>query len=352
MSSPITVQQHPLQLTASKVDHVYTFTSTTPAANPTYTDFRFVADIYVDTTTNYPVKIARQIFAPNSFGKGIINVQRIIENYVEGNARSESVQYSSNNSNAFSPYGTLANLSGASESNAFSDRNCGGCLNNQSYPQRYGVRDYRIMIGEQYIDPADPTTTVINISQDPSIPSTGYYTTVTNGPWSGGASDGNQVSWFEAGGNISQTSGLARGVNYAWTNSMGTVVYQTAVDQNVSGVFTPSSTPAQGDIFKIEERYTGIRFTFGWFASGSYIGWGLLSVSEGFECEYGSASSPPFVTIWPGTSLKQGSYIDDRAPADYWNTGAPIEQQQFWEVQRYIFQSTNPASRNPRFGQF
>ena len=353
MSSPITVQQHPLQLTASKVDHVYTFTSTTPVTNPTYTDFRFVADIYVDTTTNYPVKIARQIFAPNSYGKGIINVQRIIENYVEGNARSESVQYSSRNSNAFSPYGTLANLSGASESNAFSDRNCGGCLNNQSYPQRYGVRDYRIMIGEQYIDPADPTTTVVNISQDPTRPHSGFYTTVSNQPASWGPSGANSVNWEEAGGNISQTSGLARGVEYAWTDNSGTVVYAAGVNQNVSGVFTPATNPTQGDLFKVEERYTGIRFTFAWYqASGTYIGWGLLSVSQGFECDYGPASSPPFVTIWPGTSLKQGSYIDDRAPADYWNTGAPVEQQQFWEVQRYIFQNVNPAFRTPRYGEF
>ena len=352
MPSPISVIQHPLQLTASKVDHVYTFASSTPTTNPTFTDFRFVADIYVDTQTQYPIKIARQIFAPNSLGRGIINVQRIIENYVEGNARSEYLQYASQSTSATSPYGTLANLSGKSESNAFSNWNCGGCLDNKSYPQRYGVRDYRIMIGEQYVDPASPSTTIINVSQDPLTPNSGFYTTVVNQPWTGGSSGGNSVRWFEAGGNISQTSSITRGVEYAWTNSMGTVVYAASVTNDVEGLFTPASTPTIGDLFKIEERYTGIRFTYQWFSGGTYIGWGLLSVSEGFLCDYSPADSPPFVTIWPGTSLKQGSYIDSLSSGDYWTNGPPVQQQQFWEVERYRISSINDATRTPRYGQF
>jgi len=102
----ITNYQRPFQLTPSNTDHIYSFSSDLTGN----TDFRYVIDVYVDTTTSNPTKIARQIISPNTYGRGIINVQRIIENYVEGNARCEDAQYTSQNTSDTTPYGILSNL--------------------------------------------------------------------------------------------------------------------------------------------------------------------------------------------------------------------------------------------------
>jgi len=352
MSSPITVLQHPLQLTCSKVDHVYSFTSSTPQTNPEYKDYRFVADIYIDTQT-VPRKVARLIFAPNSYGVGTINVQRVIENYVQGNARTEALQYTSHNSADYSVYGHLGNLSGQSQSNAYSNRNTPYNPENDSFPSIYQIRDYRVMVGEQYFNPAT-NSTVVNISTQADIPNSGFYSTVANLPATWGPSDGNSVQWFEAGGNIPANSGIIRGVEYAWTNNSGTVVYQVGTTSTPTGSFTPGNSPTVGDIFKVQERYTGIRFTFAWYdfsGTGGYIGWALLNV-QGGTSKFGPEESPAFVHIWPGTSLKAGSYINDIDNNQYWGDVYPTDQQLYWEVEKYRIMELNPAARINTYGQF
>ena len=347
MSSPINVIQHPLQITPSKVEHIYSFTSTTPGNNPDYTDFRFVADIWVDTTTSNPTKIARKIFAPNSYGVGTINVQRIIENYVEGNARTGNAQYTSINTNDVTSYGHLANLSGTSESNGWNGFTF--------YPNRYGIRDYRIMIGEQYRTPASGTELIVNISENASFPNSGFYCTTVNLPWTGGGSDANSVRWYEAGGNIVLGQPYPTGVDWAWTNPDGTVVYDTDVTTAVNGTFTPSSNPNLGDKFNIEERYTGIRYTFNWYdfsSTGGFTGWGLIGITSSTS-KFSADRCPPFVTIWPGTSLKEGSMIQNVLSSnEYWQTTAPSTQQEFWEVEQYHIKYTNPAARSDYYGKF
>jgi len=347
MSSPINVIQHPLQITPSKVEHIYSFTSTTPGNNPDYTDFRFVADIWVDTTTNNPTKIARKIFAPNSYGVGTINVQRIIENYVEGNARTGNAQYTSINTNDVTSYGHLANLSGTSESNGWNGFTF--------YPNRYGIRDYRIMIGEQYRTPSSGTELIVNISEQATFPNSGFYCTTANLPWTGGGSDANSVRWFEAGGNIVTGQPYVTGVDWAWTNPSGTVVYDTDVTTDVNGSFTPSSNPNVGDKFNIEERYTGIRYTFNWYdfsTTGGFTGWGLVGITSS-QGKFSPDRCPPFVTIWPGTSLKEGSMIQNVLSSnEYWQTTAPNTQQEFWEVEQYHIKYNNPAARSDYYGKF
>ncbi len=352
MSSPITVLQHPLQLTCSKVDHVYSFTSSTPQSNPDYKDYRFVADIYIDTQT-IPTKVARLIFAPNSYGVGTINVQRVIENYVQGNARTEGLQYTSHNTQDYSVYGHLGNLYGQSQSNAYSNRNNPYNPRNDYYPSTYQIRDYRVMIGEQWTDP-NTNQTVVQISTDAHIPNSGFYGTVTNGPAGWGPSDGNTVNWFEAGGNIPANSSIVRGVEYAWTNSMGTTVYAAGTTSVVSGSFTPATNPSSGDIFKVQERYTGIRYTYGWYdfsATGGYIGWALLNVQQGPN-RMSPEQSPAFVHIWPGTNLKAGSYINDIDNNQYWGDVLPTDQQLYWEVEKYRIMEINSYLRVNTYGQF
>ncbi len=352
MASPITVLQHPLQLTCSKVDHVYSFTSSTPQTNPEYKDYRFVADIYIDTQT-IPTKVARLIFAPNSYGVGTINVQRVIENYVQGNARTEGLQYTSYQTQDYSVYGHLGNLYGQSQSNAYSNRNNPYNPRNDYYPSTYQIRDYRVMIGEQYTDP-NTNQTVVNISDQADIPNSGFYGTVTNLPWTGGASDGNSVQWFEAGGNIPANSSIVRGVEYAWTNNSGTVVYAAGTTSVPSGSFTPASTPSTGHIFKVQERYTGIRYTYVWYdfsATGGYIGWALLNVQSGPSRD-NPEESPAFVHIWPGTNLKAGSYINDIDTNQYWGDVLPTDQQLYWEVEKYRIMEINSYLRVNSYGQF
>lgn len=352
MASPITVLQHPLQLTCSKVDHVYSFTSSTPQTNPEYKDYRFVADIYIDTQT-IPTKVARLIFAPNSYGVGTINVQRVIENYVQGNARTEGLQYTSYQTQDYSVYGHLGNLYGQSQSNAYSNRNNPYNPRNDYYPSTYQIRDYRVMIGEQYTDP-NTNQTVVNISDQADIPNSGFYGTVTNLPWTGGASDGNSVQWFEAGGNIPANSSIVRGVEYAWTNNSGTVVYAAGTTSVPSGSFTPASTPSTGHIFKVQERYTGIRYTYVWYdfsATGGYVGWALLNVQSGPSRD-NPEESPAFVHIWPGTNLKAGSYINDIDTNQYWGDVLPTDQQLYWEVEKYRIMEINSYLRVNSYGQF
>jgi len=85
----ISVIQRPLTLTPVNVEHVYTFSS----ANSGNTDFRYVVDLYVDTTTSNPEKISRLLISPNTSGRGTIKVEEIVKNYVKGNIRSENPQY-------------------------------------------------------------------------------------------------------------------------------------------------------------------------------------------------------------------------------------------------------------------
>lgn len=323
----VTIIQRPLTLTPVNVEHVYTFNST----NSSNTDFRYVVDLYVDTTTANPEKVCRLLVSPNTSGRGTIKVEEIVKNYVKGNARSEYPQYTSQSTTGNTAYGLLTNTKGISPSNAFND--------DSNYPTEVHVRDYRIMVGEQY---NNGTSVVTYISTDTDTPGSTFYAQA-------GGDLFRDINWYGAGANFPEGSTLLQGVAWQWIDS-GAGLKDSAIDTNVDGsVPFTASTIAVGDNLTIYERYSGIIYTFTAYAAGGVyeaIHWELTEI-EYPENQYDPVLSPPAVTIWPGTSLKEGSYNPYVYNTPYWDTAAPGEQQDFWEVKKYRMSGTTINDAEP-----
>ena len=327
----ITVEQRPLTLTPVNVEHIYTFSST----NVGQTDYRFVIDVYKDATTT-PEKVGRLFVAPNTYAKGIINVDNIVYNLVEGNARADEPQYTSQTTTGTTSYGLLTNVKGVANSNAFND--------NTEYNQQFHVRDYRLMVGEQFLS---GDTTVTYISTDVTTPGSTFYCEVDYtllNPFG-------DVNWYAAGGNIVEGSVLQQGVNVNWYRLGGTIANYDSyeVDGSVRFVNITGGTPTVGDIVEVTELYSGIIYQFAYFgAYGPYETehWEFVSIVYP-EGDYLPYYSPPAVTIWPGTSLKEGSYNPYVYNAPYWDTTSPKEQQDFWEVKKYRMSGTTVNEQEP-----
>ena len=311
----ITINQRPLTLTPANVDHVYTALS--PLTGNT--DYRYVFDIYVDTTTDNPTKISRILTSPNTSGAGIINVERIVYNYVEGNAKSEAPQFAGGSltSTGNTAYGIISNSVGLSPSNAF--------ITDSQYSKQYQVRDYRIMVGEQW---TSGDTTVVYISTEPTIPGSTFYAVV-------GGTSNTEILWYAAGGNINQGSALYQGIT--WTLKDQTNVFRgSGTSINIDGTLIIgdiSPTPDLTDYLYVTETYSGIVYLFNWQDIGENPQWVFINIF--YPSEYSPALSPPAVTIWPGTALDQGSYSPTVYNNQYWGTASPSEQQDFWEVKKY-----------------
>lgn len=309
----INIEQRPLPLTPTKVPHVYNFIS----SNSGNTDFRYVIDVYVDTLTSNPSKISRLLVSPNSYGNGIVDVSRIIENYVEGNARSEQPQYTSSGTTGNTPYSIITNVSGLSTSNAFNT--------NINYEQKYHVRDYRLLVGEQYTTTAGTITDISTASTTPaSIILTDTESVVAS------YSGINQVNWYGAGAGVPQGSSLNKGVSITHING-GLVTAFTTTE--VDGSYLAASQPSDGDVLTITERFSGCFIKYIWRDEPPFVlGW-FLSVAK--TCPTGFTNNPPTVIIWPGTKEKQGSYTPYVNNNLYWDTTDPSDQQDYWEVKKY-----------------
>ena len=314
MSIQISVQQKPLTLTPTNVDHVYTALS----SNSGQTDHKFIFDVYVDTTTSSPEKVARFKVSPNSFGRGTINLRRMIENYVEGNARSESPQYAggSATNTGTTAYAIISNAYGISSSNAYND--------NVNYSKQHHVRDYRVMFGEEY---RVGDSIVEYISTASTTPASTFSAEVIGG----------RLYWYGAGANIPDGSSLETGVDWYYQGTSGT-------STNYDGNILPNTpTPLDGYTVEIIEKYSGIQADF------EYLGglWYLAGYTYPAGGNYLPYYSPPAVTIWPGTALNQGSYNPPVYNTPYWNTTIPNEQQNFWEVKKYRMSGTTVNDQEP-----
>jgi len=308
----ITIEQRPIKLTPTNTNHVYTMSS----PNSGNTDFRYVLDLYVDSLTGTGEKITRLLVSPNTYGKGIVDVQRIVQNYVEGNVRSEQPQYTSETTTGNTPYSLITNTKGISPSNAFNG--------NSNYPKRVHVRDYRVMVGEQY-----STAGVVNtyISTQPEIPGSTMYGTVESG----------RPTWWGAGCNIPEGSSYQKGVNWYYQGTSGT---STNEDGNILPV-TP--TPVEGYTVEIIEKYSGIQLDYE-YAGGQWYFIGYTYPAGGSYLPY---YSPPAVIIWPGTTLEQGSKIAPLINNYYWDETDPLKQQEYWEVKRYLMSGITVNDEQP-----
>lgn len=323
----ITVLQKPLTLTPSNVEHIYNFSS----PNSGNTDFRYVVDVYTDTLTASPTKVSRLLVSPNTYGVGMVNVERIIRNYVQGNAMSDEPQYTSAITTGTTAYGVITNSVYLSNSNAY--------IGNPAYPQRYHVRDYRLMVGEQW---TSGDTTVTYISTASTDPGSTFYAEINAGV-------GSVVSYFGAGAGVVEGSGLLQGVYWRLRNLGGT--YENGSYSTVDGTISYASSPSVGDIMDVEEKYSEIVYQFQRFpAYGIWEGehWEFIGIDyDNLTGDYDAVLSPPAVRIWPGTSLSQGSYNPYVYNTPYWDTTSPDEQQNFWEVKKYRMSGTTVNEAEP-----
>ncbi len=308
----ITVEQKPLTLTPVNVEHVYTFSST----NAGYTDYRFVIDVYKDASTSGYEKVARLFISPNTQGKGIVNVDKIVQSLVEGNARADEAQYTSSATTGNTAYGLITNVKGLANSNAFNS--------NTDYNPQYHIRDYRVMVGEQFLS---GDTIVTYISTDVDTPGSTITGNVVNG----------RPSWYGAGANIPEGSSLEHGVDWYYQGTSGT---SSNIDGNILAI---SPTPLDGYTIEIIEKYSGIQLDY------AYTGeeWYFVGYTYPAGGSYLPYYSPPTVSIWPGTSLKQGSYNPYVYNTPYWDTTSPDEQQNFWEVKKYRMSGTTVNEAEP-----
>jgi len=312
----ITIEQKPLKLTPVNTQHIYTVSS----PNSGNTDFRYIFDLYVDTNTSDPDKVSRLLVSPNTYGKGIINVEDIVRNYVEGNIRSERPQYTSETTTGTTPYGLITNVKGITPSNQFND--------DTNYNKQVHVRDYRVMVGEQWTTGSTATLdkgTVQYISTASTTPGSTFMVEDSSG----------RLYWYAAGANIPEGSSLETGVNWYYQATSGT-------SSNYDGNILPiSPTPISGYTVEIIEKYSGIQGQF--MFDG--IRWNLVGYT--YPSDYDPTLSPPAVTIWPGTTIKQGSYITPTLRDSYWTDTEPSRSHQYQEVTRYRMSGTTVSAEEP-----
>jgi len=307
----ITVLQRPLPLTPSNVEHIYNFSS----PNTGNTDFRYVVDIYVDTTTSNPTKVSRMLVSPNTYGVGIINVDKIIQNYVQGNAMSDNSQWTSVSTTGTTAYGLVSNTNGPFNQNSY--------IGNSKYPQRYHVRDYRVMVGEQW---SLSGGTIINISDQSQEPGSSFYAELV----------GSTIYWYGAGSGIVEGSSYEKGVTW-----VGSASGETSTEDGSVALSTAFPIPASGNTIVVEEKYSGIQWVF------TYDGEEWVDSGQNNPSEYDPSLSPPAVYIWPGTSLDEGSYISSVYNNPYWDSTSPENSHQFWEVKKYRMSGTTVNDEEP-----
>jgi hypothetical protein len=314
----IYIEQKPLKLTPVNTQHIYTVSS--PLSGET--DYRYIFDLYVDTTTANPTKITRLLVAPNTYGKGIIDVQDIVKNYVEGNVRSEQPQYTSETTTGTTSYGLITNTKGIAPSNAFNA--------DTNYNIQTHVRDYRVMVGEQY---TSGNTTVVDISTGATTPATTFEVEFRI----------DRLYWYNAGGNAPEGQSITTGVDIV-SDSPAVAVTNPAVESSQPINTAPFTPNTSGQTITISEKYSGKYYTITY--NGEF--WDDLQgpfypVTETADPKF----SPDAVTIWPGTTLTQGSYTPYLTNNTYWTDTTPINQHEYWEVKRYLISGTTVNEQQP-----
>lgn len=315
----ITILQEPLNLTPTNAQHVYNFVSNLSGQ----TDFRYVVDVWLEPYQLTAKKVARVKIAPNTSGRGILDVGDIIKNYIKGNPRSAEVQYIDVTNGDTTPNGLLTNTNSDEVivSNQFNT--------NSNYELLRHVGEYRILVGEQYLS---GDTIVTNICNNPEVPPSTLYMTLTTEPASYGG-EPNTVNVFNAGINIPPYEvSLNRGWSYYhYTSGMSLVDSGTTTSS--SGSYTATLQPTDNDILYVYENYSNILYTYSWNCSGcETAGWNLISITG---LDDNCLWNPDAVTIWPGTQENKTNFNYEKT---YW-TGTTDGQNNFkyWESKKYLF---------------
>lgn len=313
----ITINQQPLGLTPSNAYHIYNASSTLTGQ----TDFRYVFDVWVNPFQSTAQKIARLKVQPNTSGRGIVNIETILQSYIVGNVRSEYPQVISGStySTQTIPTGFIANNYAFSFSNAFNT--------NPTYEVQPHIVDYRVLVGEQY---SVSGVTTLSIPTDPSLPTSTFSNSLTNGiaAYSGSP---NTINWSNAGSNArNYSSGVTQGVTYTHTQSGGTLI-QSGSTTGTSGSYLASVSPSVGDYFVVTENYSGVYFVFQWGVDAT--GWTLLNTV--YPNNAASIYQPTDITIWPGVQdvNKNWNYYQYLSTTTQNPNG--IDNHQYWEAYQF-----------------
>ena len=313
----ITINQQPLGLTPSNAYHIYNASSTLTGQ----TDFRYVFDVWVNPFQSTAVKLARLKVQPNTSGRGIINIETILQSYVVGNARSEYPQVISGgtNSSVTIPTGFIANNYNFSFSNAFNT--------NSNYELQPHILDYRVLVGEQY---SVSGVTTLSIPTNPSLPTSTFS---TSGSTQASTYSGtpNTINWSNAGSNArNYSSGVTQGVTYTHTQSGGTLI-QSGSTTGTSGSYLASVSPSTGDYFVVTEKYSGVQFVWRWNVDNT--GWTLLSTV--YPNNAASIYQPTDITIWPGVQdvNKNWNYYQTLSSQSTNPNG--LDNHQYWEAYQF-----------------
>ena len=278
----ITVYQNPLVLTPTNTEHVYNVGS----SNSGNTSFKYLVDVYMDVDST-PNRVARLKIQPNSTGVGIFDLQEIVVNYVFPNPRSENPQnYKFPTASFTSPAGnTATTINGTIINNSIWSRGFSNAyVGNDNTDSLYHIRQYRAMVGEEWITGG---TEYQQISTASTVPCSSFYVDIDL--------EDNSVNIYNAGANIGAgISPYSPGYNYYIYNN--SLVFQSSGTSSNINANILGGAYMTGYYLYVEEIYTGIQYQF-LQGAGGY--WGkTLIIYPGDTSSY---LSPCPVTIFPGT---------------------------------------------------
>lgn len=334
----ISIIQEPLSLTPTNAQHAYNFYST----NYNLTDFRYVIDIWINPYQANAERVARLKIAPNSSGRGIVEISDIIRNYIKGNPRSSYLQYNSYNTGASTPNGLLTNTI-SDEVIPSNEYNI-----NSAYEYLPHVSEYRVLIGEQYLS---GNTTITNVCNTPNTAPSTFEVTLSTGPASYGG-EPNTINVSNAGINIpSYGDGGLTGwsyIHYTLTPSFTYSALTSGTTTAYTGSYTAVLQPSDNDILEVTETYSGIKYTYYWNCSFCETnGWNLISVTgTNALC----LTQPGVITIWPGVQDNKTNFNYNNY---YWSgTTDGTNNFKYYQGKKYLFVNNGDTIDNNTPAQF
>ena len=341
------IHQKPVRISPSNGEHVYTIESLN-ANDPAYADYKYVFDIwFFPYKSALREKKARIKVRPNSEGFAIIDVKEIIKNFVSSNIR---LEYDDMNAQGITPKGYFGSSSSVNSSvtniplsqNSQWYFNCANAMNqtdnaSNGFTDKFNIVEYRLMIGEEYLDTDGNIVTNISqwvINYEDSIQTLAYQ--IGSYPVQYPS-----VQWQFA-------FGTPTGVDISWYDSSETTLKGSFSSTNSSGVYETPTQPVVNDILYIESQYSGKKFKYIWVEDlESIIGWVFVEVTFPDDDYWSGKFSPPSMLIWLAAdndiqndfyksllSVQEGIYTEPNIYANY---------NHLFDYTRYVFEVTgNP----------
>lgn len=161
MAVIINVEQSPLTITPSNGEHVYTLSSTAY----TYTNFKYLIDVYFRPNSVDPQYATRLKVRPNQYGKAIFELEEIVRTFLKSNTRFSGTTYPY--LNYVAEENSVITLSDATNTRTYNAYNLWpGGSPNANLEQLWHVEQYKIVVGCEY---TSGSTTVTDIDENASF---------------------------------------------------------------------------------------------------------------------------------------------------------------------------------------